>query len=223
MLLYDSYKILKFTDLEKYSFDTYCDLIKQDALAEIIKNKKNITEPISWIKLQQGGQGGLVVTHITLNHGIGNEREKLKEQSFEVYAENLFPTDIEELIDSKEDQNDPYSKILTNSNLEESIIEELIEEWELPNNVLCGELWKCGHDIKNELIKNGFKVIDDCIICYGDEDNTWGWRADGYEEKNVIEYLSYEDLTKYPYNLLEKLAVVFFDKIENRKWFLSKT
>ncbi|TPN82893.1 hypothetical protein [Aquimarina algicola] len=203
--------------MEKYSFDTYCDLIKQDALTEIIKAKKNITEPISWIKLQQGGQGGIAVTHITLNYGIREERE----QSFEVYAENLFPTDIEELIDSQENQNDPYSKILINSNLEESIIEELIEEWELPDSILCGELWKCGHDIKNELIKNGFKVADDCIVCYGNEDNTWGWRVDGYEEKSVIEYLSDEDLTEYPYNLLEKLAVVFYDKIENKKWFLS--
>lgn len=209
--------------MEKYSFDTYCDLIKQDALTEIIKNKKNITEPISWIKLQQGGQGGIAVTHITLNHGIAKERDALKEQSFEIYAENLFPTDIEELIDNKEDQADIYSKVLTNSNLDKSITEELIEEWELPENVLCGELWKCGHDIKNELIKNGFKVLDDCIVCYGDEDNTWGWKADCYEEKDVIEYLSDVDLTEYPYNLLEKLAIIFYDKNENIEWFLSKT
>ena len=208
--------------MEKYSFDTYCDLIKQDALTKIIKNKKHITEPISWIKLQQGGQGGIAVTHITLNHGIGKERNELNEESFEVYAKNLFPTDIEELIDNTGDLIDPYSKVLTNSNLDESITEELIQEWELPTNVLCGELWKCGHDIKNELIKNGFKVLDECIVCYGDEDNTWGWKAYGYEMNDVIEYLNAEDLKDHSYDLLEKLAILFYDKSENREWFLSK-
>jgi hypothetical protein len=208
--------------MKKYSFDTYCDLIKQDAISEIIKSKSNIIEPISWIKLQQGGQGGKAVTHITLNYGIGKDRKKLNEQSFEIYAENLFPTDLGELIDSEEDNSDPYSKLISKSNLDEEKKEELIEEWELPDDVLGGELWKCGHDIKVELIKAGFKVIDDCIVCYGDGDNTWGWKPSGYEVKEVIEYLNAEDLKDYSSDLLEKLAIIFYDKDENREWFLSR-
>ncbi|GAA3612190.1 hypothetical protein Q4Q39_04525 [Flavivirga amylovorans] len=207
--------------MKKYSFDTYCDSIKLDAISEIIKNKRDIIEPISWIKLQQGCQGGIAVTHITLNYG-GKDRKGLNEQSFEIYAKNLFPTDIEELIDSKEDDSDSYSKLISLSNLDKEKKEELIEEWELPDDILCGELWKCGHDIKVELIKAGFKVTDDCIVCYGDEDNTWGWKADGYEEKDVVEYLNAKDLKDHSYDLLEKLAILFYDKNENREWFLSK-
>ncbi len=163
------------------ALDTYVDRVVKEAVKAVEDKRGEVIEPISWIKLQQGGQGDLWVSHLTVNSGLGSDRDPRREKHLELWVEGDFPSSVDEL-----DDHPVLEAFFEERELDEDDIDTVTD-------VLCDaltrELLRAGARIRSELEARGFQVEPECAVCCGDEDNTWGWPdpdPDAYVDREVI-------------------------------------
>ncbi len=169
-----------------YAFDTYAAACAKEALEELLANRAQLTEPITWIKLQQGGQGEIAVSHVTVNHGEGRERSGMTEVSLELGTEATFPTYYGE---ANAEDDEGLAMLVATYEVDED------DAWEVPETVLHHELLVACSTIRQGLREAGIQVAEDCIVCCGDEDNTWGWtHGRPWGEATSLEASDFEEL-----------------------------
>ncbi len=169
-----------------YAFDSYGAEAGRQALAELLAHRDKLTEPISWIKLQQGGQSEIAVSHVTVNHGMGRDRDAMLEVSLELDLTGEFPSHIEE---TGVDEDEALAMLVRTYDLDED------EAWETPESILLHELMIACAYIREGLREAGIAVEDECVLCCGDEDNTWGWSPGrSFDEATNLEASDFEEL-----------------------------
>ena len=196
-----------------FAFDTYGEKCAEAALAVLLEKRAEISQPVTWIKLQQGGQGEIWVTHVTVNTGIGRERNELDEKHFELAIEGDFPAHIDMV-----DEHENLAAFLTAAGLEPGD-EAGDAVWELASSVLTRELLVAGHRVKERLKAAGVEVHDDCVVCCGDEDNTWGWNPSRPFDAQT--YLGKDDFEDLDDAVRGSVAALMYESEGSQAWLLS--
>lgn len=191
-----------------FALDTYGQQCAQKAVALLLENRGDLVEPIGWIKLQQGGQAEIWVSNVTVNHGVGNERSEMQEKHFEMIMEGDFPAHVDTV-----DEDETLEAFAKEHDVEDGDV------WDVAESALTRELLIAGHAIKAGLKAEGIKVHEDCVVCCGDEDNTWGW-ATGQEFKPET-YIDAEDLEGFS-DIVEDLAKLFYENEKTQTWLVSR-
>lgn len=169
-----------------YAFDVYGERCSEAALKALLGMRDELTGPISWIKLQQGGQGDIAVSHVTVNHGIGRDRSPMLEVSLELDVDGAFPCHIDETSD---DDDGALTSLRAAYELDEN------EAWETPESILRHELLAACSRIREGLRTAGIAIAEECVLCCGDEDNTWGWRPGRpFDEDTSLTAKDFEEL-----------------------------
>lgn len=205
-----------------YGFDEYEDLCVDKALATLLEHRDELVEPVAWIKLQMGGQGELWVTHVTVNHGVGRERRELEEKHFELYLQGRHPGHVDEAVGHQPmvEVLESHGAVPSEEEDEERRDEVLELAWELTDSILSRAMSSAGHRIKAGLQAAGVQVHDACVVCFGAEDDTWGWNGTvGYDPETA---LSAADLEGFDPALYAPLARLMFERPENQAWFMRR-